>query len=102
MTEPVSFFLSALSNTIGELLADQFGDSLSAWAGCVAGAVEAKEYIAMMESVGFTDISIKPVFFDKQTVDSALDEMKLDVTEYPRDAVYKAVYSAKITAYKSA
>ncbi len=77
-------------------------NSLSAWAGCVAGAVEAKEYIAMMESVGFTDISIKPVFFDKQTVDSALDEMKLDVSEYPRDAVYKAVYSAKITAYKSA
>ena len=75
-------------------------NSLSAWAGCVAGAVEAKEYIAMMESVGFTDISIKPVFFDKQTVDGALDEMKLDVTEYPREAVYKAVYSAKITAYK--
>ena len=56
----------------------------------------------MMESVGFTDISIKPVFFEKQIVDSALDEMKLDVSEYPRDAVYKAVYSAKITAYKPA
>ncbi len=77
-------------------------NSLSAWAGCVAGAVEAKEYIAMMESVGFTDISIKPVFFDKQTVDSALNDMKLDVSEYPREAVYKAVYSAKITAYKPA
>ncbi len=75
-------------------------NSLSAWAGCVAGAVEAKEYIAMMEAVGFTDISIKPVFFDKLTVDSALNEMKLDVSEYPREAVYKAVYSAKITAYK--
>jgi SAM-dependent methyltransferase len=77
-------------------------NSLSAWAGCVAGAVEAKEYIAMMEAVGFTDISIHPVFFDKETVDSALNEMKLDVTEYPRDAVYKAVYSAKITAHKPA
>ena len=76
--------------------------SLSAWAGCVAGAVEAQEYIGMMESVGFTDISIKPVFFDKATVDGALDEMKLDVMEYPREAVYKAVYSAKITAYKPA
>lgn len=74
--------------------------SLSAWAGCVAGAVEAKDYIAMMESVGFTDISIKPVFFDKETVDDALNDMKLDVVEYPREAVYKAVYSAKITAYK--
>jgi len=87
--------------TDGEL-PEAVRNSLSAWAGCVAGAIEAKEYIAMMQSVGFTDISIKPVFFDKETVDSALDEMKLDVTEYPREAVYKAVYSAKITAYKPA
>ena len=77
-------------------------NSLSAWAGCVAGAVEAKEYISMMEAVGFTDIYIKPVFFDKETVDGALNDMKLDVTEYPREAVYKAVYSAKITAFKPA
>jgi len=74
--------------------------SLSAWAGCVAGAVEAKDYIGMMETVGFTDITIKPVFFDKETVDSALADMKLDVNEYPREDVYKAVYSAKITAHK--
>ena len=77
-------------------------NSLSAWAGCVAGAVEAKEYIAMMEAVGVPDISIKPVFFDKETVDGALNDMKLDVSEYPREAVYKAVYSAKITAFKPA
>ena len=74
--------------------------SLSAWAGCVAGAVEAKDYIGMMEAAGFTDISIKPVFFDKETVDSALADMELDVNEYPREDIYKAVYSAKITAYK--
>jgi SAM-dependent methyltransferase len=74
--------------------------SLSAWAGCVAGAVEAKDYIGMMEAVGFTDISIQPVFFDKETVDSALNDMHLDVKDYPREAVYKAVYSAKITAFK--
>lgn len=76
--------------------------SLSAWAGCVAGAVEAKDYIGMMEAVGFTDVSVNPVFFDKETVDGALDEMKLDVKDYPREAIYKAVYSAKITAYKPA
>ena len=87
--------------TDGEL-PEAVRNSLSAWAGCVAGAVEAKDYIGMMETVGFSDISIKPVFFDKQTVDSALDDMKLDVKEYPREAVYKAIYSAKITAYKPA
>jgi arsenite methyltransferase len=81
-------------------LPDEVKKSLSAWAGCVAGAVEAKDYIGMMEAVGFTNVSVTPVFFDKETVDSALDEMKLDVKEYLREDVYKAVYSAKITAYK--
>lgn len=78
--------------------------SLSAWAGCVAGAVEAKEYIGMMESVGFTNVSITPVYFDKETIDSAINDMK-DVSELKtvsRDDVYKSVYSAKITAYKPA
>ena len=83
-------------------LPDEVKKSLSAWAGCVAGAVEAKDYIGMMEGVGFTNVSVTPVFFDKETVDSALDDMKLDVKEYPREDVYKAVYSAKITAYKPA
>lgn len=76
--------------------------SLSAWAGCVAGAVEAQEYVALMESVGFTDIAITPVFFDKETVDEALAEMNLEAAQFPPEAVYKAVYSAKITAYKPA
>ena len=78
--------------------------SLSAWAGCVAGAVEAEEYISMLRSVGFTDISIVPVFFDKETVDSAMNDMKhmIELRTVSRDDVYKAVYSAKITAYKPA
>ena len=77
--------------------------SLSAWAGCVAGAVEAKDYIAMMEAVGFTNISITPVFFDKETVDSAISEMGdvIELKTISREDVYRAVYSAKITAYKS-
>ncbi len=76
--------------------------SLSAWAGCVAGAVEAKDYIAMMEAVGFTNISITPVFFDKETVDSAIADLEdaVELKTIARDDIYKAVYSAKITAYK--
>jgi len=87
--------------TDGEL-PEPVKQSLSAWAGCVAGTVEAKDYIAMMEAVGFTNISIKPVFFDKDTVDDALRDMKLDTSAYPIESVYKAVYSANITAYKPA
>jgi arsenite methyltransferase len=83
-------------------LPDAVKKSLSAWAGCVAGAVEAEDYIGMMKAVGFTDISIKPVFFDKATVDSALADMDdaIDLKTISREEVYKAVYSAKITAYK--
>ena len=83
-------------------LPSEIKKSLSAWAGCVAGAVEANAYIKMMESVGFTNISIKPVFFDKETVDLALVDMKdeIDLNMISRDKVYKSVYSAKITAYK--
>lgn len=83
-------------------LPDVVKQSLSAWAGCVAGAVEAQEYIGMMTAVGFTEISVKPVFFDKKTVDSAFDDMKDEIKSLniSRDDVYKAVYSAKITAYK--
>jgi len=83
-------------------LPESIKQSLSAWAGCVAGAVEARDYVGMMEAAGFTDISITPVFFDKETVDSALDEMKdsIELKTIAREDVYKAVYSAKITAYK--
>src|SRR6266508_3337045 len=85
-------------------LPESIKKSLSAWAGCVAGAVEAEDYIGMMKEVGFTDISIKPVFFDKETVDAAIDNMDdiVELKTISRDDVYKAVYSAKITAYKSA
>jgi len=85
-------------------LPEEIKKSLSAWAGCVAGAVEAKEYIEMMKSVGFTEISIVPVFFDKGTVDSAINDMKdmIELKTVAREDVYKAVYSAKITAYKPA
>lgn len=85
-------------------LPDVIKQSLSAWAGCVAGAVEAEDYIAMMKSVGFTNISVVPVFFDKETVDSAINDMGdvIELNTIARDDVYKAVYSAKITAYKPA
>jgi SAM-dependent methyltransferase len=76
--------------------------SLSAWAGCVAGAVEASEYIGMMETVGFTNVSVQPVFFDKAIVDAALGDMKdtIDLKTISHPDVYEAVFSAKITAYK--
>ena len=77
---------------------------MSAWAGCVAGAVEATDYIGMMEAVGFTGISIVPVYFNKETIDSAIHDMKdvIELKTITPDDVSKAVYSAKITAFKPA
>ena len=85
-------------------LPDAIKKSLSAWAGCVAGAMGAKDYIRLMESVGFTHISIVPVYFDQGTVDSAIQDMKdvIELKTISREDAYKAVYSAQITAYKPA
>ena len=44
-------------------------DSLSAWAGCVAGALDVKEYISGLEAAGFTQIELTPDYFDQETVD---------------------------------
>lgn len=83
-------------------LPDAIKQSLSMWAGCVAGAVDASDYVAMMESSGFTDISITPTFFDKETVDEAIAEVgdQIDLTTVSQDELYKTVYSARITAKK--
>ena len=84
-------------------LPDSIMQSLSAWAGCMAGAVEAKDYIHMMEAVGFTNVSLTPVFFEKETIDSAINDMDniIELKTISRNDVYRAVYSAKITAYKA-
>jgi len=85
-------------------LPESIKQSLSAWAGCVAGAIEAGDYIEMMKAAGFTDVTVTPVFFDKEDVDSALAELDntIELKTISREDVYKAVYSAKITAYKPA
>ena len=74
------------------------------WAGCVAGAVDAQDYIAMMESAGFMDISITPTFFDKETVDEAIKDVgdQIDLNSVSQEELYKTVYSARITAVKPA
>ena len=78
--------------------------SLSMWAGCVAGAVDAKDYIAMMESAGFSEITVTPTFLDKETVDEAIKGVgdQIDLKAVSRDELYKTVYSARITAVKPA
>jgi len=99
-------------------------DSLSAWAGCVAGALDVKEYLATLEGAGFTNIELTPVYFDQQTVDEYVkqlapesccqpgkrlvmsDGVEVKVIELDESVdlgdkpVREAIFSAKITAYK--
>ena len=81
-------------------LPEAIKQSLSMWAGCIAGAVDVKEYVAMIEKAGLTEISITPTFFDKKTVDEALEELgdQIDLMLVSQDDLYKAVFSARITA----
>lgn len=77
-------------------------NSLSVWAGCIAGALEVSEYITAIESAGFTDVEILPVYWSRDMVDQAINELGdgVNLSALPNEAIEKTVFSAKITAYK--
>jgi ubiquinone/menaquinone biosynthesis C-methylase UbiE len=79
-------------------------DSLSAWAGCVAGALEVQQYVALLEQAGFTAIEITPQYFDEVMVGEAVGELQesVDLSAIPQDKLSKAVFSARISARKPA
>ena len=83
-------------------LPDSIKSSLSAWAGCVAGALDVEEYVAGIKAAGFVDVALEPVYLDKEFIDDGIRQMggEIDTGEMPREAIYKAVFSAKITARK--
>src|SRR5512135_1935650 len=49
-------------------LPEDVKNSLSAWAGCTAGALDIRDYKAKLASAGFTDIEITPTYFDEATI----------------------------------
>jgi len=82
-------------------LPDEIKSDLNAWAGCVAGALEAKDYIEGIETAGFVDVELTPVYMDKSMVDEAVEQLDLgDVVDCDDESLYQAVFSAKVTARK--
>ena len=83
-------------------LPEDVKSSLSAWAGCVAGALDIREYQAALETAGFTGIVITPTYFDDAILDEAIHDMenKVDLKAFSRETISKTVFSARIVAEK--
>lgn len=56
-------------------LPDVIKNSLSAWAGCVAGALDVKEYIAAIQDAGFTEVDVTASYWDQEVIDAAIDQI---------------------------
>jgi SAM-dependent methyltransferase len=76
--------------------------SLSAWAGCVAGALEVPEYVSALSEAGFENVELSPVYFDRETVDNFVADQsdEFELSGLPEETLYHGVFSARITAQK--
>lgn len=105
-------------------------DNLSAWAGCIAGALDKDDYVQAIQDAGFVDVELTPTFWDEEMVAEVTGQLEIDTDSSgdgngkPRaklvimdgdevkqieldgsedldpDAVQKAIFSAKVTARK--
>jgi SAM-dependent methyltransferase len=83
-------------------LPEEVKSNLAAWAGCVAGALDVKEYVAAIEAAGFVDVNITPVYLAPEMVDEAVAQLDdaIDRAAVSQEAIYKTIFSAKVTARK--
>jgi len=84
-------------------LPDEIKNNLSAWAGCVAGALDVKDYITAIEEAGFEDVELTPVYIDKETINEAAEQLDISIEEVVgsnNETLYRSIFSAKITALK--
>ena len=69
----------------------------------MAGAWEAKDYLAAIEEAGFGDITLTPVYMDKDVLEEAAQQLDLSqIIDIQGESYQKSIYSAKVTAYKPA
>lgn len=82
-------------------LPEEIKNDLSAWAGCVAGAWEAKDYLAAIEEAGFVRVELTPIYMSKEMIAEAVNQLDLgDKVDINDEKVHQAIYSAKVKAYK--
>lgn len=77
-------------------------DSLAAWAGCVAGALDVSDYVGALQSAGFEQVLVEPVAFTRTAIDAAIEGMgeQIDLSSLSEEQIYTGVFSARITARK--
>jgi hypothetical protein len=64
-----------VSDIVTRDLPGEYRDDIGAWVGCIAGAVEEKEYIRLVEEAGFTDVKIvDQIVYNKQTLAVLADD----------------------------
>ena len=94
--------LLAISDIVTEgPLPQVIKDSLTAWAGCVAGALEVDEYTRLLEQAGFRDVRLEKTLWDDAVIDEAIAQLPSEQQQQVRDFnPREAVFSARITARK--
>ena len=50
---------------------------LSSWAGCVAGAWDAKDYIAAIEAAGFQNVELTPEYMSQEMISEIIYPIKI-------------------------
>ncbi len=109
-------------------LPDEIKSNLSAWAGCIGGALEVSDYIAAIEAAGFVDVELTPVYIDESLIEAAIDQLDMgevtvaddetrrltavleggetkdiklgDAQDQSGESIRQAVFSAKVSARK--
>jgi SAM-dependent methyltransferase len=56
-------------------LPQEIQDSMAAWAGCIAGALDYREYKSILETAGFEDVEVTPVHLNATEVEGFVEAM---------------------------
>ena len=106
-------------------------NSLSAWAGCVAGALDVNVYISGIQNAGFEQVELVPSYWNQEIIETAVEQLDPGLNQQIAEAKQqgkavmvinegdgsklievnpsdgfenfdpqKAIFSAKITAWK--
>ncbi|MCX6055185.1 MAG: arsenite methyltransferase [Chloroflexi bacterium] len=73
--------------------------SLSAWAGCIAGAMDGDEMVVIMKKIGFSEITLTPVYFTKEMAQEIVQQLSIPAS-VDVDKVLTSIFSADISAKK--